>query len=98
MGRYVAVHDTAQSGDVPGRNQLRLYDLAQDTSYLFDGRSWARCDFDDEEQQMVFLSSGSIGSALCGNRLSIATLGEVRLLSGILKSMVGLPSLETEVL
>ncbi|MBK7576333.1 MAG: T9SS type A sorting domain-containing protein [Ignavibacteria bacterium] len=76
MGRYVAVHDTAQSGDVPGRNQLRLYDLAQDTSYLFDGRSWARCDFDDEEQQMVFLSSGSIGSALCGNRLSIATLGE----------------------
>ncbi|HLP28067.1 MAG TPA: T9SS type A sorting domain-containing protein [Candidatus Didemnitutus sp.] len=75
MGRYVVTHDQTKSMSVPGRYQLRLYDLLQDTSYLIDGRSWARCDFDDAERQMVFLSSGSIGTALCGNRVSIATLG-----------------------
>lgn len=75
-GRYVIAHDTTMSINTPGRNQLRLYDLLQDTSYLIDGRSWARCEFDDAELQMVFLSSGSIGTVLCGNRVSIATLGD----------------------
>ncbi|MBL0323175.1 MAG: T9SS type A sorting domain-containing protein [Ignavibacteria bacterium] len=75
LGRYVVTHDTTKSMSVPGRNQLRLYDLVQDTSHLIDGRSWARCDFDDAELKMAFLSSGSIDTALCGNRVSIATLG-----------------------